>query len=108
LDGLVVQQPRAPPFTTLGLRDFIVEMIVTQDEVCFLFSVHVNFNTHYKHEALSLVEKPSFGRLMKYLRPSLTDSEIPGATTIRTHMLGLAEEVQKKLVGLFTVIFTLT
>ncbi|KAJ6551552.1 hypothetical protein B0H19DRAFT_1297047 [Mycena capillaripes] len=31
----------------------------------------------YDHEALSLVQKPSFIGVMKYIRPSLTDSEIP-------------------------------
>ncbi|KAJ6616181.1 hypothetical protein B0H10DRAFT_1949380 [Mycena sp. CBHHK59/15] len=33
LDGIVVYEPRVPPFTPAGVRDYIIEMIVTQDEV---------------------------------------------------------------------------
>jgi hypothetical protein len=33
LDGIVVAKPRPPVFTREGLRDFLIEMIVTQDEV---------------------------------------------------------------------------
>ena len=33
LDGNLV--PRVPPFTKLGLTDYIVELIVTEDEVSF-------------------------------------------------------------------------
>ncbi|KAJ6606726.1 hypothetical protein B0H10DRAFT_2228637 [Mycena sp. CBHHK59/15] len=32
LDGVVVAQPRPPAFTSEGLHDFLIEMIVTQDE----------------------------------------------------------------------------
>ena len=33
LDGAVVAQPRVPPFTTAGLLDYIVELVVCEDEV---------------------------------------------------------------------------
>ena len=35
LDGNVVVQPRVPPFTSAGLLDYIVELVVCEDEVCF-------------------------------------------------------------------------
>ncbi|KAJ7820189.1 hypothetical protein B0H14DRAFT_2600170, partial [Mycena olivaceomarginata] len=62
LDGIVVSEPRPPAFTTEGLRDFLIEMIVTQDEV------------------LSCIfdrRETKFHRLLKYLRPSIKDSDIP-------------------------------
>ncbi|KAJ7077735.1 hypothetical protein C8R44DRAFT_896150 [Mycena epipterygia] len=79
LDGVVVHQPRPVPFTSEGFRDFLTELIVTQDE------------------ALLLVEMPSFHRLMKYLRPSLRLSDISSHNTIHTHILTLSTEVQEKL-----------
>jgi len=33
LDGIVTRQPRAPAFTTAGLLDYILELVVSQDEV---------------------------------------------------------------------------
>lgn len=33
LDGVVVHQPRAPTFTTSGLLDYIVELVVCEDKV---------------------------------------------------------------------------
>jgi hypothetical protein len=35
LDGNVVVQPRVPPFTSVGLLDYIVELVVCEDEVHF-------------------------------------------------------------------------
>ncbi|KAF7326553.1 hypothetical protein MVEN_02608500 [Mycena venus] len=48
LDGTVVHEPRAPPYTPDGLRDFLVELIVTQDE------------------ALALVERPAFRHIQAH------------------------------------------
>jgi hypothetical protein len=33
LDSIVTREPRRPPFTTRGLLDFIVQLIVCEDEV---------------------------------------------------------------------------
>jgi hypothetical protein len=35
LDSIVTREPRRPPFTTRGLMDFIVQLIVCEDEVRF-------------------------------------------------------------------------
>ncbi|KAF7333887.1 hypothetical protein MSAN_02401300 [Mycena sanguinolenta] len=79
LDGIVATKPRPPVFTSEGLRDFLIEMIVTQDE------------------ALSIVERPSFRRLLQYCRPSITETDIPTRRTIRKYVLQLAKDVQAKL-----------
>ncbi|KAJ7488681.1 hypothetical protein B0H11DRAFT_1912832 [Mycena galericulata] len=79
LDGIVIYEPRTPPFTVAGHRDYIIEMIVTQDE------------------ALSLVERPSFIRLIKYLRPGIKDSDIPTRNTIKKDILQHAKRVEEEL-----------
>jgi hypothetical protein len=33
LDGAIVVQPHMPPFTTAGLIDYIIEVVVSKDEV---------------------------------------------------------------------------
>ncbi|KAJ6616066.1 hypothetical protein B0H10DRAFT_1414532 [Mycena sp. CBHHK59/15] len=47
LDACVVSEPRPPAFTPEGLRDFLIEMIVTQDEV-FLYYFHYHANTYQR------------------------------------------------------------
>ena len=37
LDSIVSHEPKKPPFTKCGLLDYIVQLIVCEDEVC---SVH--------------------------------------------------------------------
>ena len=37
LDGSVIVQPRVPPFTTIGLLDYIVELVVCEDKVKIYF-----------------------------------------------------------------------
>jgi hypothetical protein len=34
LDSIVSVEPRRPPFTTQGLLDYVVELVVCEDEVC--------------------------------------------------------------------------
>ena len=36
MDSIVSHEPKQPPFTTRGLLDYIVELIVCEDEVCLL------------------------------------------------------------------------
>ena len=37
LDSMVTREPKQPPFTTAGLLDHIVEMIVAEDEVSNIY-----------------------------------------------------------------------
>jgi hypothetical protein len=41
LDGNVIVQPRVPPFTTAGLLDYIVELVVCEDKVHLFILTHV-------------------------------------------------------------------
>ena len=65
-----------------------------------LDSIHV-LTIH--SQALSIVERPAFIRLLKYLRPSIKDSDIPVRNTIRKYILQLAEEVEDTLRTKFKV-----
>lgn len=49
LDSSVIVQPHVPPFTTVGLLDYIVELVVCKDEV--------NNTIYYTHRySNSLIE----------------------------------------------------
>ncbi|KAM6489570.1 hypothetical protein JOM56_014989, partial [Amanita muscaria] len=52
LDGVVTRQPRPPAFTTDGLLDYIIELVVSEDE------------------AFQLTDKKPFCQLLTYLRPT--------------------------------------
>lgn len=41
LDNAITHEPKQPVFTTAGLLDHLVELIVCEDEVCFLISGYV-------------------------------------------------------------------
>jgi len=36
LDGTVTRQPRVPPFCNSGLLDYVVELVVSEDDVCVI------------------------------------------------------------------------
>ncbi|KAG1812887.1 uncharacterized protein BJ212DRAFT_1482953 [Suillus subaureus] len=59
LDSTVVKEHRAPAFTTAGLLDYIVELIVAKDE------------------AFQLVDKGAFQQLLTYTHPGLSEKYIP-------------------------------
>jgi hypothetical protein len=63
LDHAVVREQRAPTFTTAGLLDYIVELVVAEDE------------------AFLLVDKGAFRRLLTYTRPGLSDKDNPHRDT---------------------------
>jgi len=72
-------QKAAAPFSTRGLKDHLVQLIVTEDE------------------AFHLLDKPAFRQLIHYLRPTLPDKEIPHRTKIREEVLARAVEAESKL-----------
>ncbi|KAF7320758.1 hypothetical protein HMN09_00161800 [Mycena chlorophos] len=69
LDAVLVAKPRIPAFSSGGVRDFLTELIVTNDQ------------------ALLLVEQPAFRRLLQYFRPSTQDGDIPSRQSIPFHKL---------------------
>jgi hypothetical protein len=71
LDSALVTKP--PLFTRAGLLEYIVELVVVEDE------------------AFQLVDKGAFRRLLEYLRPSLIARDIPHKTKVRDEIMARAE-----------------
>lgn len=79
LDGIVNRQPRPPTFSTAGLLDYIIELIVEEDE------------------AFQLVDKGAFRRLLMYTRPSLSERDIPHRTKVQQEILLRARGAEVKV-----------
>ncbi|KAK7025717.1 HAT family dimerization domain-containing protein [Favolaschia claudopus] len=70
---------KTPPFTSEGLVDHLVELMVTEDD------------------AFRLVDKAPFRRVLHYCRPSLKESDIPHRTKMRGEILTRASEAEDRL-----------
>lgn len=79
LDGIVIRQPRPPTFSTAGLLDYIIELIVEEDE------------------AFRLVDNGAFRRLLMYTRPSLSEKDIPHRTKVHKEILLRARAAEVKV-----------
>ena len=79
LDGILTSQPHVAPFSTQGLVDHVVELIVSEDD------------------AFYLLDKPAFHKLLHYLRPNLAMKDIPHHTKIREEVLARAVQAKSKL-----------
>lgn len=95
LDNVVTTQPRTPPFTSAGLLNYIVELVVNEDDVCIYLSLRNRGLIFLK--AFQLVDKGTFRRLLTYLRPSLMDKDIPHRTKIRTEIIECAKAVEERV-----------
>ncbi|KAF5336641.1 hypothetical protein D9758_015942 [Tetrapyrgos nigripes] len=74
LDSVVVKQPTVE-FSTAGLRDYIVELVVLEDK------------------ALRFVTRPSFQHLLQFCRPAIRDKDFICDMTLWTEILQRAESV---------------
>ncbi|KAF5380029.1 hypothetical protein D9615_006171 [Tricholomella constricta] len=79
LNGIVTREPRMPAFTSAGMLDYVIELIVSEDK------------------AFQLIDKGSFRRLLKYLRPALSDKEIPHRTKLRQEILRRAQDIEVRI-----------
>ena len=59
LDVSIEVQPHMPAFTTQGLLDYVIELVVLEDK------------------ALQLIDKGSFCCLLTSLRPTLSERDVP-------------------------------
>ena len=87
LDGVVKTQPRIALFSTRGLVDHLVELIVTEDD------------------AFQLLDRPAFQRLIHYLHPTLAIKDIPHRTKIREEVLAHAEQAKSQLKAMLQVCY---
>jgi hypothetical protein len=90
LDNIVTRQPRAPAFSTDGLVDYIVELVVCEDKVRIRANVHDSEVILIFIKAFQLVDKDPFRRLLMFLRPSLSDKDIPHRQTLRKVIINKA------------------
>lgn len=90
LDGSITYQPRVPPFSSKGLIDYLVQLVVTEDE------------------AFLLLDKPAFRDLLIYLRPALNDRDIPHRTKIREETLERAVQGESNVKAALQVCSKLT
>ena len=70
-------------FSKAGLLEYIMELIVTEDE------------------ALQLVDKPAFHKLLCYLRPALVEGDIPHRTklteSVKARALTVVDVIRQRL-----------
>jgi hypothetical protein len=83
LDGFVVAVKKLPPpVTKAGIKEFLLELIVDADLVCFLiFTFFLSFDVSL-YQSFRFVERASFRRLVCYLCPKPTETDIPKRTCI--------------------------
>jgi hypothetical protein len=79
LEGSISRQPRVPPFSTHGLIDYIVQLVVSEDN------------------AFQLLDRQSFRQLLHYLRPMLHSKDIPHRTKIREVILERAKQAEGRV-----------
>ena len=79
LDGMVATQSHVAPFSTQGLIDHVVELIVSEDD------------------AFYLLDKAPFRQLIHYLRPTLATKDIPHRTKICEEVLARSVQAKSKL-----------
>jgi hypothetical protein len=86
LDASLVSRPLA--FTKDSLLEYIMELIVTEDE------------------AIQLIDKPAFRHLLQYARPSLTEKDIPHRTkltdTIKARAISIVQTIKERLAVCFS------
>jgi hypothetical protein len=96
LDNVITKQPRVPPFTPAGLLDYIIELVVSEDNVR-TFSCLAEEAALNSLKAFQLVDKGPFRRLLTYVRPSLLDKDIPHRTKLRKEIFERAEAVEERV-----------
>ena len=107
LDDVIIHEPKQLLFTTAGLMDHLIELIVCEDEVGFLFNRIKNpycYSGSPTSKAFHLVDQGTFHHLLRFCHPSLMEKDIPHRKTVRAEILqhaSLSEErVHEKLKNL--------
>ncbi|KAK2461046.1 hypothetical protein APHAL10511_006935 [Amanita phalloides] len=79
LDASILRVPKQPPFSTVGLLDYIVEFIVHEDG------------------AFQLVEHDSFRQLLHFCCLTLTDKDIPNRKCLHDEVIQHASHTKALL-----------
>lgn len=72
---------------------------MSEDDVRISSRIRVPFKLtiQYNFQAFQIVEKQPFRRLLQYLRPTLSDSDIPHRTKTRDEVMARADIVVRKV-----------
>lgn len=70
-----------------GLLDHLIELVVSEDH------------------AFKILDRPTFRRLLLYIRPSLQDRDIPHRTKLRQLILERAKDAEDKVKAVLGVRF---
>jgi len=81
-------------FTNAGLKDYIIELVIREDEVSNISNVVRYISLILSPQAFCLVDRGSFRRLLKFCRPSLSERDIPHRQTLRAEILRRARIVE--------------
>ena len=97
LDNIVTCQPCVPPFSTDGLVDYLIKLIVCEDKVNFpgLWSFWTLLTNII--EAFQLIDKGPFHHILTYLRPLLSDKDIPHCQTLHNRIIDKANLSKARL-----------
>ena len=94
MDSFVVAIKKLPPpVTKAGIKEFLLELIVDADLVCFvIFIFLLSFNVSL-YQSFRFVERASFRRLVCYLCPQLAEADIPKHTCMGDAILEKVERL---------------
>jgi hypothetical protein len=102
LDGVIARQPKPPVFTTDALLDYIVKVVVSEDEVSPHGRVWILSLAYLEHpQAFQLINKRPFRQLLMYLRPALGEKDIPHHTKFQAETLSRAKAVENMISEIF-------
>jgi hypothetical protein len=90
LDGNLV--PKVPQYMKEGLLEYIVKLIVSEDEASAIWIILYSCLIVGHFQAFQIVDKEPFRRLLKYLRPNMPDKDIPHRTKIKDSITHHAEK----------------
>ena len=79
-----------PPFSMDGLVDYLVELVVYEDKVNLPDSRSIWTLLTNIIKAFQLVDKGPFHHILMYLRPSLSDKDIPHRQTLHNRIINKA------------------
>lgn len=79
------------------MLDYLIEMIVTQDEVCSSFLTMSTCTSDVFQQAFHLIDKGPFRRMLRFARPSLAEKDIPRRNTLKKEVLARALMVVERM-----------
>lgn len=84
--------PSRAQYSPEAFVDAIMEFIVADDQVCFLWSLHSSIYSNMFYQSLNVIESPELRKIFLMLRHELRDNDIPHRSTMRARILEVLED----------------